>query len=643
MNQKFLRRTAALAIAAIALTMTGVTAAQADVSNGSFDTGVDPWWSYGATLANVDGEMCATSSAANRWDAGVGQGGITTTAGDKQITFTVTGSGTFKVNVETPENTNVLGQEFSVDGTQTFTYDFTALETTNAKVLFEVGGNAAGHTVCFDNISVTDVAAEPTTVIDHDFESGNPGYWSYTNGGASYDIAVEDGALCYTTSAANRWDAGLGFNGWPSVAGEATLSFDVKGQGTYKVNVEVPDGTPALGQEFTVGDPAVWAAQSYTFDIPAGTGKLMFEVGGEDVCFDNVKLTVVEDEGEPEPEEPVLQGGVNLLTNGNFASGVAPWGAYGHTGAVTDGAYCGTVNGALADPWSAGLGNNGLELPAGDYEFSFDASTSGTFKALVQQDGGSYTTYASTTVTGNDPTHYSVEFTLAAAVPSANLQFHFGPLAADTGYTFCIDNVFLGAPSVEYVTNGTFDSGQSPWQADGVTSATTDEGALCVEVPGGTSSPWNVNVHYDGMELPAGPYTLKFKASGTGGPMRAIVGLGASPYTVYTEYLATPGATLEEHTVYFTMNQPSDNAQIAFQVGGSSTPWTFCIDDVSLVSGGEKPPYAPETGPRVKVNQLGYLTDGPQRATLVTDATDPVAWELKRTSDDATVASGMST
>ncbi|WP_211658766.1 glycoside hydrolase family 9 protein [Phytoactinopolyspora halophila] len=35
-----------------------------------------------------------------------------------------------------------------------------------------------------------------------------------------------------------------------------------------------------------------------------------------------------------------------------------------------------------------------------------------------------------------------------------------------------------------------------------------------------------------------------------------------------------------------------------------------------------------ETGPRVRINQVGYLPDGPKRATLVTDADEPVAWEL---------------
>jgi endoglucanase len=36
----------------------------------------------------------------------------------------------------------------------------------------------------------------------------------------------------------------------------------------------------------------------------------------------------------------------------------------------------------------------------------------------------------------------------------------------------------------------------------------------------------------------------------------------------------------------------------------------------------------PETGSRVRVNQVGYLPSGPKSATLVTDATQPLAWRL---------------
>lgn len=48
-----------------------------------------------------------------------------------------------------------------------------------------------------------------------------------------------------------------------------------------------------------------------------------------------------------------------------------------------------------------------------------------------------------------------------------------------------------------------------------------------------------------------------------------------------------------------------------------------------------------ETGPRVRVNQLGYLPDGPKRATLVTEQQESVSWEL-RDDDGELAAQGTS-
>ncbi|WP_371477363.1 glycoside hydrolase family 9 protein [Kitasatospora sp. NBC_00315] len=45
------------------------------------------------------------------------------------------------------------------------------------------------------------------------------------------------------------------------------------------------------------------------------------------------------------------------------------------------------------------------------------------------------------------------------------------------------------------------------------------------------------------------------------------------------------------------------------------------------------------TGPSVRVNQLGYLPDGPKRATVVSGATAPLGWQL-RNAGGAAVASG---
>ena len=49
--------------------------------------------------------------------------------------------------------------------------------------------------------------------------------------------------------------------------------------------------------------------------------------------------------------------------------------------------------------------------------------------------------------------------------------------------------------------------------------------------------------------------------------------------------------------------------------------------------------YQPDTGPRVRVNQVGYLPVGPKDATVVTDATLPLDWRLKNAAG-AVVASG---
>ncbi|KAK1177395.1 glycoside hydrolase family 9 protein [Streptomyces sp. NBS 14/10] len=52
--------------------------------------------------------------------------------------------------------------------------------------------------------------------------------------------------------------------------------------------------------------------------------------------------------------------------------------------------------------------------------------------------------------------------------------------------------------------------------------------------------------------------------------------------------------------------------------------------------------YVPDTGPRVRVNQVGYLPCGPKHATVVTDAPGPIPWRMNN-SAGATVASGTST
>jgi len=200
------------------------------------------------------------------------------------------------------------------------------------------------------------------------------------------------------------------------------------------------------------------------------------------------------------------------------------------------------------------------------------------------------------------------------------------------------------ADEVEQVVNGSFAAGTAPWWSSAGVPISLIDGQACVDVPGGTTNRWDVSVGQNDIHLIAGEsYRFSFVASGTpdGHVVRAIVGGSAAPYDTYFESSPTLTAAGGTESNTFTAAVDTDQAQVAFQVGGSADPWHFCLDDVSLLGGVPPVVYEPDTGPRVRVNQVGYLPQGPKIGTLVTAATAPVPWQLKN-GQGATVAQGRS-
>ncbi|GGY93988.1 MULTISPECIES: glycoside hydrolase family 9 protein [Streptomyces] len=189
-----------------------------------------------------------------------------------------------------------------------------------------------------------------------------------------------------------------------------------------------------------------------------------------------------------------------------------------------------------------------------------------------------------------------------------------------------------GAEETEQVRNGTFDNGtESWWASSNVTAAVTD-GRLCADAPGGTANRWDAAVGQNDITLVAGEsYRFSFTATGTPADhvVRAIVGLSVAPYDTYHE--VSPQLSVSGNTYSYTFTSPVDTTQgqVGFQLGGTPDAWRFCVDDVSLLGGVAPEPYEPDTGPRVRVNQVGYLPSGPKNATVVTDATSPLRWQLK--------------
>lgn len=186
------------------------------------------------------------------------------------------------------------------------------------------------------------------------------------------------------------------------------------------------------------------------------------------------------------------------------------------------------------------------------------------------------------------------------------------------------------ASAADLVANGGFDTDTTGWWTTENLALELKDGRLCAAVPGGTTNPWDAIIGTNDIPLLKGQsYELSFAASGDpGGPVRALVQMPVDPWTSYTE--ATPRAGLEEKTTSRKFKSPVDRAdgQIVFQIGGSRAGWTLCLDNVSLTSGTEVAVYKPDTGPRIRINQLGYLPDGPKRATLVSDAAAPLPFKL---------------
>lgn len=194
------------------------------------------------------------------------------------------------------------------------------------------------------------------------------------------------------------------------------------------------------------------------------------------------------------------------------------------------------------------------------------------------------------------------------------------------------------AAEYERVLNGTFDTVKSPWWSSGNTPSRVESGRLCADVPAGTVNPWDSMIAQNDVPLEGGePYTLRFTASATKDvTIRTTVALANAPYTTSLDAAAKLTAAPKSFTFSVNSKVTEIHGQVAFRMGGATEAYTLCVDDVSLVGGVLPPGGVPaDVGSPVRVNQHGYLASGPKRATVVSDAVEPLEWRLR--DEDGTV------
>ncbi|MFI9761751.1 glycoside hydrolase family 9 protein [Streptomyces sp. NPDC051963] len=198
------------------------------------------------------------------------------------------------------------------------------------------------------------------------------------------------------------------------------------------------------------------------------------------------------------------------------------------------------------------------------------------------------------------------------------------------------------ADEIEQLKNGTFDTTTAPWWTTSNVTAALSGGQLCADVPGGTVNRWDAAVGQNDITLVKGEsYRISFTANGApeGNVVRAVVGSSVAPYETWFEVSPQLSGSGTDYAYTFTSPVDTTQGQVGFQLGGQADDWRFCMDDASLLGGVEPEPYEPDTGPRMRVNQVAYLPSGPKNATLVTDATGRLPWQLKNAAG-TTVAHG---
>ncbi len=216
-------------------------------------------------------------------------------------------------------------------------------------------------------------------------------------------------------------------------------------------------------------------------------------------------------------------------------------------------------------------------------------------------------------------------------------------LITPLGLALAVQPAMAAGP--EQVVNGTFDDDLAGWEA--YPGPAVVDGRGCITVPTGAAA-YSAALTQDVAIVAGETYELSFTAladPATSGNVRVIIQGGAD--VNYAAYLPAErpalAPTAQTFSYTFTPTSSNPSAQLAFQQDVANTAaYRLCIDDVSLTGGAEREAYAPDTRSPVRVNQETYLPAGPKGATVVTESTTALPWQL-RSATGGVVASGTTT
>ncbi|TKA70310.1 hypothetical protein B0A55_08200 [Friedmanniomyces simplex] len=187
-----------------------------------------------------------------------------------------------------------------------------------------------------------------------------------------------------------------------------------------------------------------------------------------------------------------------------------------------------------------------------------------------------------------------------------------------------------GSPQI--IQNGNFANGTLGWQSS--PSGSIKNGMYCINVP--ASPPGNssyLRTSYMFLETKNDVYTLNFTATSSVG-YDILVQTPDPPLDPNLNMNAALTTSPYPFSLTFSPANQAPNASLEFDLGGNPVDATVCIGSVSMKRI-DRSAWRQAYGPAIKINQLGYLLNGPKMATLVTNGSTATSWTLYNAAGDA--------
>jgi hypothetical protein len=140
----------------------------------------------------------------------------------------------------------------------------------------------------------------------------------------------------------------------------------------------------------------------------------------------------------------------------------------------------------------------------------------------------------------------------------------------------------------ELLRGGAFDGDDPhPWWQHGEVKIRVRQGALRIDVRGGTSQPWDAMVGHSGVKLREGAgYTLRFTASASMVADMLVTVLreqqAAQPLVEARTWPVSLGPASQDFAFAFDSPLSTEFGQVTFRFGGGQESFTAFLDDISL-------------------------------------------------------------